>query len=186
MKKINIYILLGVIALLSGCGQERYDDLKKWMIVQEKTLPKIIDPLPTVKPFLPGSFTSLVTNPALDPFKAKKIVLNKEGPGVPGKEDSRPKDPLEEYVLETLKMIGMMKQNNKTYALVATKEGLVYTLVVGNHLGQNFGKITKIEENKLTIRELIQNSEGVWEEKENILELSKFNAASAGSSTRGR
>jgi len=50
-------------------------------------------------------------------------------------------------------------------------DSLLYQVKVGEYLGQNFGKITKITETEVTLREIVQDAAGEWIERPTTLQL---------------
>ena len=68
---------------------------------------------------------------------------------------------LNDFVLKNIKPIGNEKvatiQNKNNYDL--------YTVIVGDRMGINFGMIKKIENDKLYICEVVQDEENDWIEK---------------------
>jgi type IV pilus assembly protein PilP len=130
-----------------------------------------IDPLPVVKPYEPVPY-KVFDQP--DPFGPSKIELvTKAAPGAGGglKPDlNRPKEPLESFPLESLKMVGVWQQPKATFALVKADTGL-YRVKVGNYMGQNFGIVTSITGNAIQLRELIQDATGDWSERQSTLQL---------------
>ena len=48
---------------------------------------------------------------------------------------------------------------------------LLYQVRVGNYLGQNYGRITRISETELGLREIVQDAAGEWIERPATLEL---------------
>jgi type IV pilus assembly protein PilP len=48
---------------------------------------------------------------------------------------------------------------------------LLYQVRVGNYLGQNYGKIVRITENSIQLREIIQDVTGEWIERDTELVL---------------
>jgi type IV pilus assembly protein PilP len=48
---------------------------------------------------------------------------------------------------------------------------LLYQVRVGNYLGQNYGRITRITETELGLREIVQDAAGEWIERPATLEL---------------
>lgn len=108
-----------------------------------------------------------------DPFGPAKIELvTKSASGGGGlKPDlNRPKEPLESYPLESLRMVGVLQQSKQTFALVKADTSL-YRVKVGNYLGQNFGLVTSIGENQVQLRELVQDATGDWTERQSTMQL---------------
>jgi type IV pilus assembly protein PilP len=48
---------------------------------------------------------------------------------------------------------------------------LLYQVKVGNYLGQNFGKVTKVTETEVSLREIVQDAAGEWIERQASLQL---------------
>jgi type IV pilus assembly protein PilP len=166
--KRALVIVLGL--LLAACGGEEYGDLKAELKDRTKDMRGKIEPLPVVKPYEPVPYTAF-DQP--DPFGPAKIQLVAKGAGTGGglKPDlNRPKEPLESYPLESLKMVGVLQQSKATYALVKADSGL-YRIKIGNYMGQNFGLVTGISETQVQVRELIQDAGGDWSERQSTLQL---------------
>jgi type IV pilus assembly protein PilP len=167
----RIAIIVAVIAL-AGCDGGEQQELRAELNDLTKELRGRVDPLPVVKPYEPLPYTAY---DLADPFGPAKIVLATKGSGQGGgsgiKPDlDRPKEPLEAYPLETLKMVGTLERGRNVFGLVKADAGL-YRVRIGNYLGQNFGVITKISPSEITLRELIQDAGGDWSERESNLLL---------------
>jgi type IV pilus assembly protein PilP len=168
MKAILV-VALG--ALLTACTGEEFGDLKAELKDKTKDLRGRIEPLPVVKPYEPVPYKAF---DQADPFSSTKIELVTKSASSGGgglKPDlNRPKEPLEAYPLESLKMVGVLQQKKANFALVKADRGL-YRVKVGNYLGQNFGLITTITDSQIQVRELIQDSVGDWTERQSTLQL---------------
>jgi len=165
---IVVALTLGLVA----CGGEEFGDLKSELKDKTKDLRGKIDPLPVVKPYEPVPY-KVLNQP--DPFSPAKIELavKPQGPTASkGLEPdlNRPREPLESYALESLKMVGVLQQKNTNYALVKADTGL-YRVKVGNYMGQNFGIVTQISDSQIQLRELIQDAAGDWTERQSTLQL---------------
>lgn len=162
---------LAAAALLAACGGEEQQELRAELAAMTKDLRGRVDPLPVVKPYEPVPYTAF---DMADPFGPTKIVLaTKENKSLSSgiqPDLDRPKEPLEAYPLESLKMVGTLERNKQTFAVVRADAGL-YRVRPGNYLGQNFGVITKITESEITLRELIQDAGGDWAERNSTLLL---------------
>ncbi len=169
MKRLAI-IALGLV--LTACGGEEHGDLKEELKVLTKDLRGKIDPLPVVKPYEPVAYQGADLP---DPFGPAKIeMVTKASPaGSPDKlkpDQNRAKEPLETFPLESLRMVGVMQQGKSYFALVKADASL-YRVKVGSYLGQNFGLITGISDNEIQLRELVQDAEGEWTERQSTLQL---------------
>jgi type IV pilus assembly protein PilP len=156
-------------AMLGACGSEKHADLRAF-VKDSDNLPRgRIPPLPEVKPYTPVEYAAFDLT---DPFKPRKIEPPK-GAMIAGgiqPDVNRRREPLEAYPLEALKMVGVLKQKG-FFALVKTPDNNLFQVKNGNFLGQNFGRITEISDTSIKLREIVQDSNGNWEEKDQTLLL---------------
>jgi type IV pilus assembly protein PilP len=163
MKRLaSLVIVLG----LTGCGGGGMDDLKTFVAESGKDMQGKIEPLPEVKAYEPFSYEAFDLP---DPFKPRKLTT--AGGGGKQPDLNRPKEPLEAFSLETLKMVGIVSRKGKIHAVIKTPDNTVYHVMKGNYVGQNFGLITQIGDSDVTLREIIQDSAGDWSERISTLIL---------------
>ena len=168
----NLAIITAVL-FLAACGGDEHQDLKEELKVLTKDLRGRIEPLPVVKPYEPVPYKAFEMP---DPFGAAKIELaiaaaaKSKGSGANAPDTVRPKEPLEAYPLESLKMVGTLSQKGVTSALVRADASL-YRIKAGNYLGQNFGVITGITDNQINLKELVQDASGDWTERKTALQI---------------
>lgn len=162
-------ILLGCLSL-AGCGDRHLDDVRKFVKDSDKLPPGRIPPLPEVKPYEAFSYDAY---DLVDPFKPRKIVPPKAVAGAGGIQPdfNRRKEPLEAYPLENLKMVGTLQQQKVMHALIKTPDNNLFRVRPGNYMGQNFGRIVAINETTIALKEIVQDSAGSWEEKDQALQL---------------
>jgi type IV pilus assembly protein PilP len=149
-------------AALAGCGGARTDDLDDWMSSAGAGLKGHIEPLPVVQPYQP-----LIYNNAqglLDPFDKQKLLRaqrqNQNSANAP--DLTRPREVLEGYELDKLHMVGSLKRGDTTFALVRIPDGTIVRVHVGNYMGTNFGRISKIAENQIELTETVEDLNGEW------------------------
>ena len=172
-------LIIAAAALVAGCENEQ-QRIETELQGLSKNLQGKVAPLPVVKPYEPVPYTAYDLP---DPFGPAKIQLAAKGtgPGTGGglKPDlNRPKEPLEAFPLESLRMVGTLERAKQTFGLVRADAGL-YRVRVGNYMGQNFGVITKISDAEITLRELFQDAGGDWAERESTLLLQDADAKEA-------
>lgn len=166
--------IIAVVLLLAACGSDEHQDLKAELKNISKDLRGHIPPLPVVKPYEPVPYKAFDLP---DPFGPAKIELaigtNMKGKGGANAPDvNRPKEPLEAYPLESLKMVGTLYQKGVYYALVRADTS-VYRVKAGNYMGQNFGIITGINDSEIKLKELVQDASGDWTERKVALQLAE-------------
>lgn len=169
MMRKTFIALAGCLAL-AACSGEQHSDLKQF-VKDSDNLPRgRIPPLPDAKPYEPFTYDAYNLT---DPFRPRKIEPPKTA-AVPGSlqpDFSRRREPLEAYPLENLKMVGTLQQKKDIFALIRTPDNNLFRVKAGNYLGQNFGRINTISESNIKLKEIVQDSSGSWEEKEQVLQL---------------
>ena len=84
-----------------------------------------------------------------------------------------PKELLENFPLDSLKMVGILEKNGATWGLIQDNSGILYRVGIGRYIGQNIGKIVKITAGGIEILETIPDGEGGWRERTAALRLSQ-------------
>ena len=169
MKQLTLFAFcLG----LAACSGGDHEDLRQWMEDSSKDLRPIIAKLPELRPYEPVPYDA---QNLTDPFKSSKIEPasrdKSSGKGGPDLEAREVRNSiLEKYPLESLKMIGFLKINNRPIAAIQV-EDKVKQVKVGEYLGLDFGMVTQITDSEVKLRELIQDSAGDWSERESSLYL---------------
>jgi type IV pilus assembly protein PilP len=69
-----------------------------------------------------------------------------------------------------MSMVGSLVKSGQPVALVKV-DNLLYQVRPGNYLGQNYGRVTKIAETEITLREIVQDAVGEWIERPAALQL---------------
>jgi type IV pilus assembly protein PilP len=166
---LAIAIALGCLAL-SACSGEQHSDLRQFVKDSDSMPRGRIPPLPEVKPYEPFEYAAY---DLLDPFVPRKIEPPKTAniPGGLQPPANHRKGPLEAFPLENLKMVGTLQQKKNMYALIKTPDNNLYRVASGDYIGQNFGRITDINETAVKLKELVQDSGNDWKEEERTLLL---------------
>lgn len=158
----RFFILFALTQLLNGCDDQPTAELQSWMEHSRNQVQTKMQKLPA-----PVSFEAYTYKPAerLDPFDAKKIYAGFSAEGaVSGSlqpDPHRHREPLEAYMIDQLKMVGTLRRPGYSLALVEA-EKIIYQIRVGSYLGQDLGKVVKINENSIEIDEMVQDSSGSW------------------------
>lgn len=160
---------------LVACGSAEQGELQQWMIEQRNLTKPKIEPLPEPTKFSPQAYTQ---EGALEPFSPQKLVQAFKrdsnqataNAALIAPELSRRKEPLEAMPLDAVAMVGSLVKQGQPIALVRV-DNLLYQVRVGNYLGQNYGRITKIAETELALREIVQDASGEWTERIATLQL---------------
>jgi type IV pilus assembly protein PilP len=150
---------------LAACSS-RDADLDRFLEQTKQEPPGGIQPLPAVKPYDKFEY---------DPAGMRSPFAPFSGAGAAGvrPNSSRNREFLETIPLDALKMAGTMSVKGRTYGLVKTTDNKVYQVTPGNYLGQNEGRITKIEPSKISIIEIVPDQLGGYIERGTALNLNE-------------
>lgn len=160
--------ILIILALsLVACSADQNEDLKQFVKDSGNGLRGKVDPLPEIKPYEPFTYNAFDLQ---DPFKPRKLQPAK-GTGGIQPDLNRPKEALEAYPLENLKMVGTLQKNKTIFAIIKTPDNNLYRVRAGNYIGQNFGVISKVTESDLNLKEIVQDSAGDWTERASTIQL---------------
>jgi len=178
MTQRRVLAAAGTVAmsmLLAACGPTGHDDLQAWMATQKAEQKPQIQPISAPKKFTPERYTQ---QSVTDPFSSLKLTqaLKRESAqstsnaALIAPELSRRKEPLESYPLDVISMVGTLVKQGSPVALVRV-DNLLYQVRPGNYLGQNYGRIMKVAETELVMREIVQGAAGEWIERPVTLQL---------------
>jgi type IV pilus assembly protein PilP len=156
-----------LLLMLAACGGGVNDELKEFVVSADKNAKKSIQPLPPVQAYTPFGYTGFDLP---DPFKPRTLTPLKVGAGINAPDLNRRKEALEAYPLESLKMVGTLQQQKETFGLVKA-DTTVFRVKVGNFIGQNYGKVTEINDTAINVKEKLQDGSGDWTERDSSLKL---------------
>jgi type IV pilus assembly protein PilP len=168
MIRSRQFVILAAL-LLAGCGGGEFADLKEFVEQSGEGMHGRVEPLPQVIAYEPMTYDAFDLP---EPFQPRKIEPDKAAVGTgPAPDLNRRKEALEAYPLESLKMVGTLERTRQRWALIKTPDNNLYRVKNGNYLGQNFGVVAMISESSVTLKELIQDTNGSWSERTSTLQL---------------
>ncbi|TXI93607.1 MAG: pilus assembly protein PilP [Burkholderiaceae bacterium] len=172
MKWLNSVLVLCLVASLSACGDNGVGELQEWMKQVEKETQVKVNPLQEPKVFVPVAYES---GGLIDPFDAVKLLavfarMKAENDNGLKPDFDRPKEALEGFPLENMKMVGTFDNRKKLQGLIQVGK-LIYPVTVGSYMGQNFGKVISVGEARIDLVETVQDASGDWVERKASLEL---------------
>ena len=161
----------GLVLLITACSADQ-DELRAWMEQQRREVKPSVSPLQPPKKFDPEPYLAAQ---AVDPFSNQKLtVALKQEARQPNSllapELNRRKEPLEAYPLDSMSMVGSVSKQGQPFALLRV-DNLLYQVKRGDYLGQNYGRITRIDETEVALREIVQDAAGEWIERPAALQL---------------
>lgn len=165
-----LYAFVGCsVAMLAGCGASGEDELRQWMSELRSSVHPRVIPLVEPKKFIPQAYTQ---EGSVDPFNLQKLTqaLKRDSTqsvantALIAPELARRKEALEAYPVDSMAMVGSLRKAGQPVALIRI-DNLLYQVRVGNHLGLNYGLVTKIDESEVSLREIVQDATGDWVER---------------------
>lgn len=172
----TLVLALVAAGALSACGSSGQEEIQQWMQEQRAQTKPNVQPIPEPKKFTPQDYTQ---EAAVEPFSNQKLTQalkrdsqqsSSASAALLAPELNRRKEPLEAFPLDAMVMVGSLVKQGQPVALVKV-DNLLYQVRPGNYLGQNYGRITKVGETEVVLRELVQDAAGEWVERTASLQL---------------
>lgn len=171
---VDAALALGVVmaaAGLSGCSSDR-EELQAWMEQQRREAKPSVTPLQPPKKFDPQPYQ---VAQLVEPFSSQKLAValrqeSGQASSLLATELNRRREPLEAYPLDGMAMVGSVVRGGRPHALLRV-DNLLYQVKVGDYIGQNYGRVTKITETGIALREIVQDAAGEWIERDSSLQL---------------
>lgn len=141
--------------------------------------PARLPPLPKVAAYRPFYYQAQGLR---EPFSPSKFVVDAltehntpavENNGIQPN-TNRPREELEKYPLGSLQLVGTFRdfKTDRMWALIKAPDGIVHRVHVGNYVGQHFGRIYSITENRVDIQEIVRDPQtGSWKKRVTHLSL---------------
>jgi type IV pilus assembly protein PilP len=175
MRVVGLLLLYGSALLLAGCGASNEESIRAWMVEERNQTRPRVQPIPAPKQFVPQTYTN---SDAMEPFSNQKLTqaLKRDASQVAANgalvapELARRKEPLESFPLDGMVLVGSILKAGQPVALVKV-DSLLYQVKPGSYLGQNYGRVTKINETEVVMREIVQDAVGEWIERVATLQL---------------
>lgn len=170
-RLLQFVVVITLILIVSGCGDSNVSDLRDY--VQDIKAKKVgsIPPLPEVKKYETYAYKD---DDLRDPFQAtiaRKVAKSTNNPYQPNLK--RQREVLEQFPLDTLKMVGSLEQNGQRWALIKGEDGTLYRTKRGNYMGQDHGKIVRITETEVVLQETVPDGLGGWVRRQATLSVTE-------------
>jgi type IV pilus assembly protein PilP len=165
-------ILLPIFAVvaISGCVNNDMSDLQAYVQKTKATYKGEVKALPEFKHQPSYEYSARGIR---DPFKP--VVDIEVAAGMyrgPRPDESRPREPLEEFSLDSLRMVGSLEQDGNQWVLIKDPDGLLHRVAEGHYMGRNNGRVIAMSEEIVSLTELIPNNKG-WIPRDASIALSE-------------
>lgn len=168
MRQFSKIWLLFCMLLVVGCSNynARHKDMQKYIEEVKSRPPQPVDPIPSFVNYAAYKYSA---SDLRDPFTppTTRIIATGVQPDI-----DRPKEKLEAFPLDSLRMVGTLGQDSSVWALIAAPDGAIYRITGGGHLGQNYGKVESISKKQMEIVETVPDGLGGWKKRKVTIKLS--------------
>jgi type IV pilus assembly protein PilP len=162
-RAVRLMFAAALLATLAACSSQQ-DDLNRY-ITEVKARPATpIPPIPAVRTYTPYKYEGLLGR---DPFRqstsegSDQVAAAGSSKG-PRPDLQRPREYLERFELDTLEMVGTFAKESSEWALVQDPDGVIHRVAVGNYMGKNHGKVSRISNDEVQLSEFIADGVGGW------------------------
>ena len=164
-------LALTLLTLLAGCDGET-QELQGWIDQQRRDVRPRVQALAAPKKFDPVPYANAQL---LDPFSSQKLSVaikqeTRQTSSLLAAELNRRREPLEAFSLDMMTMVGSVSKAERPVALLRV-DSLLYQVKAGDYIGQNYGRVVRITETEVTLREIVQDAAGEWTERPATLQL---------------
>ncbi|HCS27252.1 MAG TPA: pilus assembly protein PilP [Spongiibacteraceae bacterium] len=170
VNKLTVVIAASIF--LSACGGgSAYRDIDLFMDETKARPVGQIPPIPPFKAYKAFNYSaSGLRSPFVRPVEAKQVARLSGSASV--KPDfNRKQEYLEQFSLDSMRMVGSLEIDGVRWALIRDSENSVHRVRRGNFLGRNHGRIIESNENHIVIIEIVSDGAEGWVERPRTLEI---------------
>ena len=166
--------ILPACGLLLACSGKSTTDLELYVAEVKNQQRSSIEPLPEFEPYESFNYQADdLRDPFTEPTFSQPRATTRQASGNGIKPDfERSAEPLEEFPLDALRMVGTLEQHDDTWALIKDTDGTIHRTQPGNYAGQNHGKIYRVTEYEIGLTEIIPDGIGGWVERQASISIS--------------
>lgn len=168
---VAVAAVAGSLAL-AACTAD-VSELQGWMDETRANAPKRTTRIAEPKRFEPFRYEPRAE---VDPFSNSKLQValarfTDRNRGGLSPDLNRRREPLESYPLDAVRLVGHLSRQSTGPVALVEADKVIFQVRVGNYVGQNFGRVTKITETEVAVKELVQDAAGDWIERDSALAL---------------
>jgi len=174
LSPVFIAVLISLTTLFVGCGRGMRD-LEDYVEEVKSHDPPGIDPIPEVLPYHSYKYQANNRRNPFDAsiFQAKIIQKLRKTHSTLLPDSNRAPEFLENFPLDSLRMVGTLEQRGELWALIQTPEKIIQRISSGNYLGQNNGKVLNVSDAGIKLEEIIPDGFGGWRKRDGSIALSE-------------
>ncbi len=168
MTKGSYWLIIISTLMIVACVEDDTSDLNEFINDSGKNLQGHVETIPEVKDYEHFAYEAFDLPSPFAPRETDRE--NKSDNGIRPDFD-RPKEVLEGFPLESIKMVGSLQQDNIIVGLIRTPDNALHRVTIGNYLGQDYGKVFAVLESEIEFKEKVSDSEDEWIERNRKLIL---------------
>ncbi|MDN7131008.1 pilus assembly protein PilP [Halomonas sp. MC140] len=162
-----VMLVMGSVVLLSGCAEPDLDPLAQTLAdIRQSPLGEP----PSISVLTPESASlDYLYSDQRSPFLAPQALAesgNQRNDRVPAPNSQRASEPLEQFPLQELQLVGTMTMAGRRVALIASPDGAVTSVRKGDYMGTNNGRIAKIDAQAIHLTEHVLTQREGWQERQ--------------------
>ncbi len=171
LRTLRAAVLGMLAAFLASCSEDDFADLQQYVTEVKSRKKEPVPPLPALKTVEPFLFRP---DQVQDPFRRAQ---HEEEPEDLAKcsgnhpDPARPKEELESYELDALRMVGTVRLHGELWGLIQTRDNTIHRVRAGNYLGLRQGRVVAVKPDRIEVIEQVQQGTCVWEERQAALDL---------------
>lgn len=166
-------LLSGLLIALGGCSADN-SDLDNYVASVKSRKSTVVEPMPQVLVYEPFRYTQSEARNPFEPLVTARADGAEQANSNTGivPDFSRNREALEFFPLEGLRMRGTLAFRGERFAIIQSPDGALHRVQTGNHMGQNFGRITQINDAEILLEEIVPNGLGGYIKRDATVALS--------------
>jgi type IV pilus assembly protein PilP len=161
-----------LVLAVTGCTDDA-SEIQAWMDQTRADMPRRTGRVQEPKRFVPFRYEPRAD---IDPFSNAKLQvalakLAERSKGGFTPDLNRRREPLEAYPLDTIRLVGHLHNVSSGPIALLEVGKIIFQAKTGGYLGQHFGRIVRVTETEVRLKEVVQDAAGDWVERDTSLAL---------------
>ncbi|GFM80822.1 pilus assembly protein PilP [Pseudomonas cichorii] len=171
MRAARLLCVSMVVMGLAGCDNDQeFADLSTFVNEVKARPSGNIDPLPKFRPYETFTYNAANLRSPFQPPVKIDLLNRQKGSRLVKPDETRVKQFLEGFNIESFEMVGTIGNESGTFALLRGAGG-VHRVKVGDYLGRNNGRIVSVSDAQVDVIEIVPDGEGAWLERPRSISL---------------
>ncbi len=159
-SRVVRFAAAGLLLLALAACSSREAELRRFIEQTQQEQATGVVALPEVKPYEAFAYSAQGLRSPFQPGAPVTVGAASVRP-----DSRRNREFLEQFSLDTLRMVGTLKIGNTNYGLVMAKDGLIHRVLPGHYIGQNEGRVSEIKATRISVIEIVPDGLGGFMER---------------------